>query len=107
MPVSAASVAPNLPPLLHSKGPAKDETAATGGTLSQAGEGTLSQEPLGSLDEAKPLMELSYDKLVYAVGTKTGTFGVPGVRENCYMLKVRVEGGGGVCIHGLTDKRFV
>lgn len=39
-------------------------------------------------DEARPLMELSYDKLVYAVGTKTGTFGVPGVREHCYMLKV-------------------
>ncbi|CAM9357939.1 unnamed protein product [Ectocarpus fasciculatus] len=84
---SAASVAPNLPPLVHSKGPAEGATAATGGALSQAGEGSLSQEPLGSLDEAKPLMELSYDKLVYAVGTKTGTFGVPGVRENCYMLK--------------------
>lgn len=41
-----------------------------------------------SPDSARPLMELSYDKLVYAVGTKTGTFGVPGVREHCYMLKV-------------------
>ena len=39
-------------------------------------------------DSARPLMELSYDKLVYAIGTKTGTFGVPGVREYCYMLKV-------------------
>lgn len=38
-------------------------------------------------DDAKPLMELTYDKLVYAVGTKTGTFGVPGVLEYCYMLK--------------------
>ncbi|CAM9093564.1 unnamed protein product [Ascophyllum nodosum] len=38
-------------------------------------------------DSARPLMELSYDKLVYAIGTKTGTFGVPGVREYCYMLK--------------------
>jgi hypothetical protein len=24
---------------------------------------------------------------VYAVGSKTGTFGVPGVREHCYFLK--------------------
>ncbi|CAM9719719.1 unnamed protein product [Ectocarpus sp. 12 AP-2014] len=87
MHVSAASTAPNLPPLVHSKGPAEGATAATGSALSRAGEGSLSQEPLGSLDDAKPLMELSYDKLVYAVGTKTGTFGVPGVRENCYMLK--------------------
>ncbi|CBN78336.1 NADH dehydrogenase (ubiquinone) [Ectocarpus siliculosus] len=88
MPVSAASVAPNVPPLVHSKSPAEGATAATGGgALSRAGEGSLSQEPLASLDDAKPLMELSYDKLVYAVGTKTGTFGVPGVRENCYMLK--------------------
>lgn len=49
-------------------------------------------------DTAKPLMELSYDKLVYAVGTKTGTFGVPGVREYCYMLKVggREEAAGGI-----------
>ncbi|CAB1096256.1 unnamed protein product [Ectocarpus sp. CCAP 1310/34] len=38
-------------------------------------------------DDARLLMELSYDKLVYAIGTGTGTFGVPGVRENCYMLK--------------------
>lgn len=39
-------------------------------------------------DQARPIMELSYDKLVYAVGTKTGTFGVKGVEEYCYMLKV-------------------
>jgi hypothetical protein len=26
---------------------------------------------------------------VYSVGSKTGTFGVPGVREHCYFLKVR------------------
>lgn len=38
-------------------------------------------------DLARPVMELSYDRLVYAVGTKTGTFGVPGVEEYCYMLK--------------------
>eukprot|EP00904_Undaria_pinnatifida_P012839 jgi/Undpi1/8686/HiC_scaffold_25.g11151.m1 len=48
--------------------------------------GSLSLKPIDP-EQAKPLMELSYDKLVYAVGTKTGTFGVPGVRENCYMLK--------------------
>ncbi|CAN0520571.1 unnamed protein product, partial [Laminaria digitata] len=47
----------------------------------------LSLQPIDP-EQARPLMELSYDKLVYAVGTKTGTFGVPGVRENCYMLKV-------------------
>ncbi|CAM9349280.1 unnamed protein product, partial [Choristocarpus tenellus] len=37
--------------------------------------------------ENSSLMHLKYDKLVYAVGTKTGTFGVKGVKEHCYMLK--------------------
>eukprot|EP00957_Ditylum_brightwellii_P043852 3325251-Ditylum_brightwellii.AAC.1 len=31
--------------------------------------------------------ELNYDKLVYAVGAQTNTFGIPGVREYCCFLK--------------------
>jgi NADH dehydrogenase FAD-containing subunit len=31
---------------------------------------------------------IEYDKLVIGVGSLPGTFGVPGVRENCYFLKV-------------------
>eukprot|EP00611_Tribonema_gayanum_P008774 TRINITY_DN183_c0_g1_i1.p1 TRINITY_DN183_c0_g1~~TRINITY_DN183_c0_g1_i1.p1 ORF type:complete len:599 (-),score=180.28 TRINITY_DN183_c0_g1_i1:874-2670(-) len=31
--------------------------------------------------------ELEYSKLVYAVGSKTGTFGIKGVLEDCYVLK--------------------
>lgn len=70
----ASAMAPSMTPMVF------------GGGLQRDGEGRGGLDP----DEARPLMELSYDKLVYAVGTKSGTFGVPGVREYCYMLKVRV-----------------
>ena len=93
---SAGAVAPNIPPLLFSKGD-KGETAKEGlrhhhnvqkGPKDEQQEQQPQQQQQVDPDEARPLMELSYDKLVYAVGTKTGTFGVPGVREHCYMLKV-------------------
>ncbi|CAM9618636.1 unnamed protein product, partial [Hapterophycus canaliculatus] len=77
---SAGAVAPEMPPLMFPEGH-PDESATPAELKLRAAEETV------NLDEAKPLMELSYDKLVYAVGTKTGTFGVPGVREHCYMLK--------------------
>jgi len=32
---------------------------------------------------------LEYDYLVIAVGARVNTFNTPGVRENCYFLKVR------------------
>lgn len=91
------AVAPEVPTLMYPKANPEKETAAAAAarattTGSESGSHEpqeLRQEPL-TPDEAKPLMELSYDKLVYAVGTKTGTFGVPGVREHCYMLKVMV-----------------
>jgi NADH dehydrogenase FAD-containing subunit len=31
--------------------------------------------------------EVNYDKLIVTVGAQTNTFGIPGVRENCCMLK--------------------
>lgn len=33
------------------------------------------------------VFEIPYDYLVYAVGSKVGDFGIPGVREHCYFLK--------------------
>ncbi|CAM9706741.1 unnamed protein product [Chrysoparadoxa australica] len=38
------------------------------------------------LDQKKDVT-LSYDYLVYAAGVKAGTFGIPGVREHCEVLK--------------------
>lgn len=80
---STGAVAPEMPPLMFPEGH-PDESATPAESKLRT-----SDEPLNP-DEAKPLMELAYDKLVYSVGTKTGTFGVPGVREHCYMLKVCV-----------------
>lgn len=85
---SVGAVAPSMPPLLYSKGNT-DESATEG--PKQPHDMQQEQKQVNP-DEARPLMELSYDKLVYAVGTQTGTFGVPGVREHCYMLKVRFAG---------------
>ena len=34
--------------------------------------------------------DLSYDKLVIGVGSLSNTFGVPGVTENAFFLKVRI-----------------
>lgn len=67
----SSAMAPSMAPLIFPEGETSPE-----------------QQRYVDPDGAKPLMELSYDKLVYSVGTKTGTFGVPGVREYCFMLKV-------------------
>jgi hypothetical protein len=34
--------------------------------------------------------QIQYDIAVVAVGEQPATFNVPGVRENCYFMKVRV-----------------
>eukprot|EP00752_Nemacystus_decipiens_P005671 g5132.t1 len=88
---SAGASAAHIPPLLYAKGD-KDETAQDGlgqhhNVQKEKQLQQQQQQQQVNPDEARPLMELSYDKLVYAVGTQTGTFGVPGVREHCYMLK--------------------
>lgn len=36
----------------------------------------------------KPQFEVAYDAVVVSVGEQTATFGVPGVMEHCYFLKV-------------------
>lgn len=36
----------------------------------------------------RPQFEVSYDVLVMSVGEQTATFGVPGVLEHCYFMKV-------------------
>ncbi len=36
----------------------------------------------------KPQFEVAYDAVVVSVGEQTATFGVPGVTEHCYFLKV-------------------
>lgn len=93
---STGAVAPEMPPLLYSKG---EKVGGDDGKEGLQQHHTANQDQKKQKkkqqeqeevnpDEARPLMELSYDKLVYAVGTQTGTFGVPGVREHCYMLKV-------------------
>ncbi|KAG2487513.1 hypothetical protein HYH03_013931 [Edaphochlamys debaryana] len=38
-------------------------------------------------DGSKPTFEIQYDKAVVAVGEQPATFGVPGVRENCFFMK--------------------
>jgi hypothetical protein len=35
----------------------------------------------------KPEFEISWDRLVMAVGEQTATFGVPGVEEHCFFMK--------------------
>ncbi|CAM9882946.1 unnamed protein product, partial [Ectocarpus sp. 13 AM-2016] len=83
-PPQAVESAGALPPPLYTKGNRKE--AATAGLSWQQNKREDGQRPVKPVD-ARPLMKLSYNKLVYAIGTETGTFGVPGVRENCYMLK--------------------
>ncbi|KXZ46318.1 hypothetical protein GPECTOR_45g188 [Gonium pectorale] len=38
-------------------------------------------------DGRRPQFEIQYDKAVVAVGEQPATFGVPGVRENCFFMK--------------------
>mmetsp|Transcript_18174 Transcript_18174/g.23514 ORF Transcript_18174/g.23514 Transcript_18174/m.23514 type:complete len:556 (-) Transcript_18174:270-1937(-) len=40
-----------------------------------------------SINQAKDKLTVPYDYLVWAVGTKTGTFGTPGAKENCFFIK--------------------
>ncbi|KXZ46316.1 hypothetical protein GPECTOR_45g186 [Gonium pectorale] len=38
-------------------------------------------------DGRRPQFEVQYDKAVVAIGEQPATFGVPGVRENCFFMK--------------------
>ena len=41
------------------------------------------------LDPKRHEYEVEYDKLVIGVGARPNTFGVPGVEEHAFFLKVR------------------
>lgn len=48
---------------------------------------TKNKKVIASADSDGMQLELSYDKLVIAVGSEPNTFGIPGVKEHALFLK--------------------
>jgi len=60
-------------------------------TTQTAGQGGTYERDAARPRSKGPMFELSYDKLVVAVGCYSQTFGTPGVRENALFLKDVVD----------------